>query len=549
MNATNGVKKCTRISLLRQRLMAQPNDSQVLYQLGAIYSDQNQIDAAVGFFCQAVAAEQQNPVFYSALGAALNRSGRSLEAVCAFRQALALDNDLASAYDGLGMALRSGGDLELAIACMQTAVRKAPQSAEYWTNLAATLGEKRDYANAYKAAKKGKSLDPTSRGGCIYFIESLFGKGRINAASVWIRRLIRDHPHWSEGFHNMGRALEAQNCLDSAIGYYRKAISIAANHADAHFGVATCLLASGNFSEGWNEYEWRFKLGTFQRSPVARFLQELTEPMWSGEDLDGKTLLVYGEQGFGDTVQFIRYVPELAKRGCRVIVMVYPEIAALLGAMRSISLVVPFFGLIPRYDYHIALCSLPRILRTTIETVPHAVPYIPAPNHRGATAQLRKIAKFRVGFVWSTTRLGALDYRNIELHYFEPLFELRSVRFYSLQVSERAEELNTYARYPNVHNLKPFIKDFRDTAYFISKMDLIISIDTSTAHLAGALGVPVWVMLPNPAEWRWLSGNNDSPWFDRSPWYPTMRLFRAQSVDSWREVIKSIQKELLKVVS
>jgi len=534
------------IPLLRRRLTLEPNNSEAMHELGRIFLDRKQFDVAVGFLCQAIASERKNPAIYVAFGTALQRSGRNLEAACAFRQALALDATEASAYAGLGTVLAQGGDLELAIGCLHAAVKNAPTSQQYWAQLSSLLAETEDYAGAIRAAESARALPGSCREADFTIVNACLGTGRIKKALCGIRTLLRRFPDWADPCYLMGRTMMELNHPVDAQKYYRKAITREPTHVGAHLALAMSMLATGNFAEGWKGYERRFDLRKTRRSPAWRFLQELTEPMWAGEDLNGKTLLVCGEQGYGDIFQFIRFVPEFAAAGCRTILVVYPELVSLLRSIPGISVTLSYGDLIPRFDYHIALCSLPRVLGTTLSTIPCTVPYIQTPRARSGL-QLRRTSAFKVGFCWSTNRLSSTDYRNVKLRLLEPLFRCRAISFYSLQMNDRADELLEYSDYPNVSDLKPMIRDFTDTAYFISQMDLIISIDTAVAHLAGALAVPVWVMLPFGAEWRWLSTENGKRWSEQTPWYPTMRLFRAASFNGWKGVVARIRRGLLEI--
>jgi hypothetical protein len=218
--------------------------------------------------------------------------------------------------------------------------------------------------------------------------------------------------------------------------------------------------------------------------------------------------------------------------------------------MPGVSSIVASGDLIPRYDYHMPIFSLPRLLKTTLETIPRKIPYIPIPIHRAPPIILRKVVKnggLRVGFCWSTNRTHTLDFRTMELSAMQPLFRNHFVSFFSLQLIDRKEELKQFLQFSNVYDLKPFINDWQDTALLISKMDLVISIDTAIAHVAGALGKPVWVLLPYSSDWRWMAARRNSHWFKQSPWYPTMRLFRSSSNFSWESVIKQVENELARV--
>jgi tetratricopeptide (TPR) repeat protein len=535
------------LARLRERLIDAPNDGKTLFELGEHYASQHNLNAAMNFLCQAIASEQRNARYYSAFGSVLYRGGRNLEAICAFRQALALDADLATAYNGLGCALRRAGELELASACYRNAVHRDASDTRYWANLAFALLDQNQFRKAYQMARKSHALNHRYEDAYFGIIESLLGQRRFTAAEAWLQKAKGTFSKWGM-YHNQARILHAQNQIIEAERFYRKAIALKPNEPPARFGLALCLLALGKFAEGWEEYEWRFKVPGWIDSKANGFVQELTEPMWAGENIEGKTLLVYAEQGFGDNIQLIRYIPELIRRGCRVILMVYDEILELVRALPSPITTIQYGDLIPRYDYHTPLFSLPRMLKTTVETIPRTVPYLPTPTPpvSKAAALLRKPAKLRIGFVWSTKPLGPTDYRNVSLASLERLFKCRSVRFYSLQINERAKDLEAYAHYSNVHDLKAFIKNWSDTASFISQLDLILSIDTGLTHLAGALGKPVWLMLPRSTEWRWLSPKKNSIWYQWSAWYPTIRLFRSSSFFSWDSLAEEIRRELLR---
>jgi Flp pilus assembly protein TadD len=531
-----------RVSALRQQLLNQPNNAQIIYALGSAYLAANQIGLATNLICQAISIQQNDPDMHVAFGSALFQSGRYLEAVCAYRKALSLNDDLSAAYNGLGNALQKIGERDLGISALKCATKRSPSIAKYWSDLAASLS-KYDSKNAYEAAKTAHALDPNLQTAYIWLAESLLGMKRFMAAENWIRKGLRRWPKWGNGYNNLGRVLQAAGDFEAAKNAFLKAISLNPNHADPHIGLSNCFMATGDFERGWEEYEWRFKVNGWLTSTAAGFVRKLTEPMWN----DGKTLLVYGEQGIGDTIQMIRYIHELRKRNCNVILMIYRETFDLLRTLPSASVVITYGDLIPRYDYHTPLFSLPKHFGTTIETVPQQVPYIPVPNKGKLPAVITRPTGFRVGFIWSTKRLGAVDYRNVPLNLLSMIFKHKSITFFSFQVNEHADELDVKA-YPNVHSLKPFIKDWRDTAWFISKMDLIISIDSGLTHVAGALGKNVWVLLPHVAEWRWLFSNKGDAWYDKSPWYPTARLFRASSFTSWNSAIRKMDVELGKIV-
>ena len=389
---SNASSKSNSISALEKLLIHSPNDAQALHDLGIAYSIRLEHGRALGFLFQAVAADHTNANFNSSLGLCLLHQGKNLEAICAFRQAISVDVNFAEAYDGLGLALKRSGHNALAIGCFRKAVEIKPRVTKYFVNLSFALANQHEYAEAYAVAIRSHLIDPNSLDSCCCVVESCLGQGRFRLAKQRLLKFLHHNPKWSDGYHNLARILQCQGYISKAIVNYNKAIELHPKGIDAHFGLATCLLGKGNYTKGWEEYEWRFKLEGWQRSIAAGFVRDLTEPMWAGEDLNGKTILIYGEQGFGDTIQMARYAVILAKRNCRVILMVYSDTAALLRSVPSIFLVIAYGDLIPRYDYHIPLFSLPKALRTTVETIPCPIPYVFPPKDR-KTPQTIALAK------------------------------------------------------------------------------------------------------------------------------------------------------------
>lgn len=537
------------IQTLRSQLIQRPNDGKILNELGIAYLQKNDISQATSCLCQAVvAADGKKADFYVSLGQVLLRSERNLEAICAFRQALSLEKNLAMAYCGLGLALSANGEFELSISSLRAATSASSNNAEFWASLAHVLIKTHEYQEAYASAKRALQISNCYNSECLCLVQALFGLRKFEPALRWLRKGIRINPKWADGYYNIGRALCAQEKFRAAKRYYKRAISLSPNHAEAHFGLAVSLLTDGNFAEGWKEYEWRFKLNkSSNSSPCKLFMQGLMEPMWNGEEINGKTLLVCAEQGFGDIFQAVRYVQELMRIGARILLLVYPELIELLRPLVPPGAIFAYNQLLPRYDYYIPLFSLPRMLKTTLDSIPSSVPYIPAPAISKIPIQLRKRSNLRIGLVWSSRRTGSLDFRSIPIENIEPLYQIKPATFFSFQVDDKADELNRYMhKYSNIHSLKPYIKNWRDTASLIAKMDLILSIDTGLAHLAGGLGKPIWLMLSYGADWRYLSRNE---WDTKSPWYPTMRLYRASSLSSWKDVINRIKADLIKVIA
>jgi tetratricopeptide (TPR) repeat protein len=534
------------INHIRERLVSNVNCGDILYDLGKAYVSKGDFNQATRFLCQAIATDKGKALYYTELGHALYESSNSLEAVCAFRQALALDDGNSEAYRGLGIALAHMEEPELAAASLQSAIQRSPRIAVYWLEISGIWISVHKYVAAYKAAKQAYILDVGKKLDCYtYLSESLFGQHNFKGGYKWLLEGLRRHLKETSAWYSVGRALENANKFSEARKYFTKAIQLKQDNADAHLGLAGCLLAAGNYTDGWNEYEWRLKVKRVQNSPTLGFMKDCAEPMWNGEDINGKVLLVYSEQGFGDSILMVRYVAELKKRNCKIILMVYPALVLLLRDLVCKCTLISYADLIPRFDYHIPLFSVPRVLKTTIRSTPDSVPYIRVVKRGRTLKSICQSANIRVGFFWTTKPLTALDYRSINLDILEPLFKIKSINYFSLQLVDPANDLSKI-RYANVYNLAPYIKDWKDTAALMSKMDLIISIDSAIAHLAGSMAIPIWVLLPHSADWRWLSTEESIKWRYKSPWYPTMRLFRSPSRNSWKIVIERMRKELLK---
>jgi len=292
------------------------------------------------------------------------------------------------------------------------------------------------------------------------------------------------------------------------------------------------LLVQGRLREGFEKYEWRWKLGTL----VPR---GLPAPRWNGEDLAGRTILLHGEQGYGDTIQGLRYAPLVAARGARVVLEVPQPLMRLAGSVSGVDTLLTAGQALPRLDFVCPLLSLPRACATTLETIPADVPYLAPPPDTLAQWRARLAGRgLKVGIAWAGSPLHRSDAkRSIDIEKLAPLLQIEGVRWFSLQVGERAGDL---ARLPADHvtDLAPHLSDFAETAAAVAHLDLVISVDTAVVHLAGALARPAWVMLRSQPDWRWLLEREDTPW------YPTLRLFRQHDRGDWNEVVARVRAAL-----
>jgi tetratricopeptide (TPR) repeat protein len=364
--------------------------------------------------------------------------------------------------------------------------------------------------------------------------------GQPHTAIALLKRAIDLQPNFVEALCNLGIVVQEQGLVDEAIAYYQRAVQCQPNSPEAHYNLADALLLTGNLVQGFQEYEWRWQTPQNRsQSPVQRFSQ----PTWDGSDLSGQTILLHAEQGFGDTIQFIRYVPFVAACGGRVIVECQPALVRLLQAIAGIEEVLSQGALLPPFDWQAPLLSLPRLLNTTLETIPAQVPYLTPPP---SLLQLPKSdsSLLKIGIVWASGYQAqpgvSVGYhkKSCPLSMFMRLLAIPEVSLYSLQIGQDAADLRFCRRESRVQDLSCQIHDFGDTAAAIAQMDLVISVDTAVAHLAGALGKPVWLLLPFAPDWRWLLHRDDSPW------YPTMRLFRQPQPGDWEQVLAHVVESL-----
>lgn len=430
------------------------------------------------------------------LGMVLHRTGRNAEAVKWLALAAQYQPQSARIFGGLGCACRKLGDHARATAAFQMALRLEPKSSAVEFNLGNTC---------YKL-------------------------GQVEPAATHFRNLVEKNPRDAAGWNNLGKCLKELNRLDESLAAYNRALEIAPDYTLARYGRGITLLSAGRLREGFQDYEARWHQLTPRQFP---------RPVWTGEPAPNRTLLVYAEQGFGDAIQMIRFVPAARQRVGRVILECRPELFTLFQHSKCADVIVPHGAKIPPFDFRLPLLSLPRVLGVTLETIPHRAPYLQAPPR--ARPLPAPPEKRKVGLVWAGNPEHHQDaLRSLRLEQLAPILAAPDAAFYSLQQPVPAADQN-YLRAvsPAVFSGLKFA-DFLETAAVVAEMDLIISADTAVAHLAGALGRPVWLLLQHSADWRWLLDRSDSPW------YPTARLFRQGERGRWDVPVQSVVKALQK---
>ncbi len=473
---------------------------------------------------------------YFALGATLQEQGFLDEARDHYHDATEIDPDFTEAWFRLGVLEQVRGNADESIKCYRRALSLRSDHVEAMINLGNILRVKGEHDEALALLKRAAEARPDHAStyntlGAVYK-----DRDDLDTAIAWYRKAIDMDPQFAEALNNLGVALREKAHFAEAEEAFRKAVVVQSNLAEAHFNLATVLLLSGNFSEGWEEYEWRLQLPD---SPS----RHLTKP-WKGEDVSGKSILLLAEQGFGDTIQFIRYAPLLAERGGTVFVACQRELITLFEKLKGISRVFDLQLPLPASDLQCHLLSLPRLMTTDLNEIPSHVPYIsaePSAVERWRQLVSKEQGSYRIGLAWS----GDPAYRNDRIRSLRPeqvspLLGTTGTVFFKLH--KNTESGASHCSGTGIVDYTPFIQDFADAAACIQHLDLVISVDTSIAHLAGAMGKPVWTLLPFVPDWRWMLNREDTPW------YPTMRLFRQTSPGDWESVINRVADELKKTV-
>jgi Flp pilus assembly protein TadD len=468
------------------------------------------------------------------------QAGRLDAAEQLYREVLRANPGHVEATSALGVIAVMRGRLDEAIELLAEAARREPTLAIRHAILAEAYRRKGLLAEAYASANRALELNPRQVEAHQNLGWIALSTGHIEAAIERFSAVLQLQP--GPAAHNyLGMLYQGNGRWSESEAHLREALRLAPDFASAHYNLGVTLLATGRFADGWDECEWRWRASDSPPAPLA-------EPAWDGSPLAGRTLLVRAEQGLGDIVQFIRYVPIVERQAEQVFVECRPELVPLL-LQSGFSRVLARGGTLPRFDVHAMLMSLPRLLGTRLDSIPAKVPYLTADpaaieHWRSKLAPLKGL---RVGIHWQGNRQYLFDaMRSIRLAEFAPLAAVESVRLISLQQGRGTEQLADARSRFTVHELGPDVDAsgaFLDTVAVIKNLDLVITSDTSLAHVAGALGAPVWLAVSTAPDWRWLLDRADSPW------YPSMRLFRQSQPRQWSDVFAAMARELAQRVA
>lgn len=470
--------------------------------------------------------------------AALLHQGRAVEGEAAANQLIARFPDHGFGWKLLGVMLKLQQKHGEALRAMHRAAALLPGDEEAQSNLGAALAE----ANALPAAeffhRQALQINPRyapayGNLGCV-----LSRLGKLAEAEACHRQALEIRPDYAEGHNNLGSTLHDLGRIEEAVASYRRALEIDPDFAQAHWNESMCKLLLGDFSEGWKQYEWRCLTESFQAGK-----HRFSQPQWLGrEPLQGTTLLLHAEQGLGDTIQFCRYAKLAADRGAAVILQAPQALASLLNGLAGVEQLVTDGDPLPPFDFHCQLLSMPLACGTSLATIPADIPYLRA-DPTLADAWSAKLAAPGstpiIGVAWAGNPAHRHDSsRSIPLADFLGIANDGS-RFYCLQKELKPGERALLDAHAAFRYVGDDLHDFADTAALIDVMDLVVTVDTAVAHLAAAMGKPVWILLPFQPDWRWLRERDDSPW------YPSARLFRQPAIGDWKSVLENVHCALI----
>jgi tetratricopeptide (TPR) repeat protein len=558
-------------SRAKQAFKLDPENAETMHIMALISAAGKQFDHAIEWDFRAV-RKNPNPAYLATLGQSLLSVGRLDEALKVIDKAVQLKPDDADLWRNLGLILGELGRFDDAILALQRVLKLDPRD---WNTAdraarilyrtgrldealvhfslcdtlrpnhfptvygrALTLQRLGTLEEALAETKRAHQLEPANADACGHIGNLLRSLGRSEEALAWFDRSLALQPASPTAPRDKAIALVELQRFDEAFSGYRRALALDPGDAITQWNLALLQLLTGDFEAGWAGCEARLKIPA-----LSAGYPKFPQPMWLGtEPLAGKTIVVCSDEGLGDAIQFVRYVPMLAKLGARVILVVQDALCPLFSGLEGVSQCLPGSGArVPPFDFHLPLCSLPYVFGTRLETIPAVTPYLLAPVAERIQAWEERLGprdRLRIGLVWSGNPKHQNDRnRSVPLRTLTCILDSKA-HFISLQKDLRPDDRATLLERSEIFDAASHLTDFGDTAALISCLDLVISVDTSVAHLSGALGKPTWILLPYTPDYRWLLNREDSPW------YPTVRLFRQSESREYNSVAHRLREAL-----
>jgi tetratricopeptide (TPR) repeat protein len=524
------------LALYQQVLALDPDSFEALHGAGILYGQLGLFEHALQFITRASIVKPKVFFVYYNQGKAFQELKRHNEALASYDKALALKSDYVPASINRGNVLKELHRYEEALASYDKVLSLRPDFLEAYLNRGLVLQNMQRYEEALSSYDKAIARNPN-------YAEAHYGRGnalknleRYEAALAEYGEAINLKPDYAEAYNNRGSVLNNLQRHDEAMACYDKATTLWPDYADANFNKALLKLLLGDYELGWLLHEWRWD--TDQYKDLVRHFKQ---PLWLGEQSPaGQTILLYADHGLGDAIQVARYVPMVAALGATVILEVPSPLVALFSTLQGVTAVIARGDALPEFELQCPLMSLPLAFKTKISTIPVHVPYLEVDTQKERVwrERLGPKVRSRVGLTWSGNARHKNDRnRSISLRGMQPLL-CSDFEYHAVQKEIRHEDQTTLAEFNVIQSHEGALHDLSDTAALISELDLIITVDTSVAHLAGALGKEVWVLLPYVPDYRWMVGRSDSPW------YPTARLFRQGGRGDWENVIDQVRSKL-----
>jgi tetratricopeptide (TPR) repeat protein len=523
-------------ALYRQVLATEPNNADALHMLGVIAYQTARLDMAIECFQRVIQLRPLMAEAHNSLASAYRAKGLPLQAVAACRNVVRLRENDPEAHFKLGALLREAGCADQAVDSYRKALELRPGFADAATDLGSALREAGRLDEAVTVLEQTVQQAPFSFKAHNNLGNALRVVGRLDEAEAALRTALQLRDDIAEIHVNLGHVLLQKGQLAGAIAATRQALRLRPDMADVHHNLGSILLLAGEYAEGWRELEWRWRCRNFghMRSVPGR-------PRWDGSNLNGQTILLQSEAGLGDALHLARYIPMVADRGGQIVLECQKGLHPLLRNLKGVRQLITEEDPLPSVDVHCSLMSLPLAFNTTLQTIPAEVPYL-APEECLVKQWAQRLSAYpgpRVGLVWAGNPGHTHDRtRSLQLAMLAPLAAAGDITFHSLQVGDAARQMSAPPEGLKLIDHSRELTDFAETAALVTNLDLLISVDTSVAHLAGALGKAVWLMQRVAPDWRWMLVREDSPW------YPTMRLFRQTTLGQWDDVIQRVADEL-----
>jgi len=531
----------------QKALELNPRNFEALFNSANILFGQEKIDQAIAMYEKALVISPQTASIHFNLGICASQQNNVNKAIASFEKTVELNPSHTKAYQQLINMHEKQQNYTQALECAKKALALDPYNVDALSRTAAMYKHVEDFNQAIEMYRRAVKINPKNVHCILDLANTLNMVDELDEALGCYQQILEINPNIHEALYNFGFTLKKKGEYPKAIQIFKKLIELKPQYAQPHFSLALSYLTLGDFEQGWPLYEWRWQ--AYNEKP-----RTYQEPLWTGQDLRGKTILLYAEQGLGDTFQFVRYAQLIKERGGTIIFETQKPLKTILSLCPYLDKVVVHGEPKPSFDYQLPLMSLPLAFNTKIDTVPTQIPYLYADQklvehwHK----KLSSDTNFKVGICWQGNSQYSTQFlrrtvaaKSISINKLLPLLNIPGVTVYNLQKITGEDQLKNL---PSGTNLISFGDDldtehgrFMDTAAIIKNLDLVITVDTSISHFAAALGCPTWIILPQPADWRWMLNRNDTPW------YPNVRLFRQQAVGNWDSAIQNVISALLQL--